>query len=115
MNNSDPKKTVDVVSFVHAVAKKRGWKLNGDADFLDMLVEGLQVNSERLGYLQCPCRLSWDDRSKDRDIICPCVYAADDIAEYGHCFCSLFFSADFDFSSQEISSIPERRPEHLFP
>lgn len=106
---------MDVRQFVHNVADKRQWKLNRDEDFLDMLVEGLQANLERLGYLQCPCRLSWDDRQKDKDIICPCVYAADDIAEYGHCFCSLFFSSDYDFDTQEPSSIPERRPEHLGP
>ncbi len=59
------------------------------------------MNLQRLGYYQCPCRLSWDDRTKDQDIICPCVYAHDDIAEFGHCFCSLYLSEEFDRSGEE--------------
>ncbi|PKL21232.1 MAG: ferredoxin:thioredoxin reductase [Spirochaetae bacterium HGW-Spirochaetae-4] len=108
-------KTIDVGQFVHNVAKNKGWSLNGDAEFLQSLVEGLEMNLQRLGYLQCPCRLSWDDREKDKDILCPCVYAADDIAEYGHCFCSLFLSPEFAALGTEPVSIPERRPENLFP
>ena len=106
---------IDVEKFVHSVAHKRHWSVNQDGDFLGMLIEGLQSNLERLGYLQCPCRLSWDDRQKDRDIICPCVYAEQDIAEYGRCYCSLFFDPSWDFDSEETASIPERRPEELFP
>lgn len=106
---------VDVPQFVHNVAAHHGWELNRDAEFLRFLVEGLESNVERLGYLQCPCRLSWDDREKDKDIICPCMYAPDDIAEYGHCFCSLFLSPEFAAKDVEPTSIPERRPEELFP
>jgi ferredoxin-thioredoxin reductase catalytic subunit len=106
---------VDVEKFVHNVSERRNWQLNQDADFLSMLIEGLELNLDRLGFLQCPCRLSWDDREKDKDIICPCVYAEEDISEYGHCFCSLFFDEDYDFTNSEPSSIPERRPENLYP
>ena len=106
---------IDISAFARNVAEKRGWKLNEDSNFLAMLIEGLQANLDRLGYLQCPCRLSWDDRTKDADIICPCVYAADDIDSYGHCYCSLFFNESFDFTTEEPSSIPERRLQHLFP
>jgi ferredoxin-thioredoxin reductase catalytic subunit len=112
MNNAN---SIDVSQFVHNVAKNKGWHLNGDAEFLQSLIEGLEMNLQRLGYLQCPCRLSWDDREKDKDILCPCVYAADDIAEYGHCFCSLFLSPEFAALRTEPASIPERRPENLFP
>lgn len=106
---------IDVSAFVQNVAEKRNWKLNEDTEFLQMLIEGLQANLNRLGYVQCPCRLSWDDRTRDADIICPCVYASEDIEAFGHCYCSLFFSTSYDFSAEEPSSIPERRPEHLFP
>jgi ferredoxin-thioredoxin reductase catalytic subunit len=43
------------------------------------------------------------------------VYAEQDIAEYGRCYCSLFFDPTWDFNSEETASIPERRPEELFP
>ena len=108
-------KQIDVARFVDNVAKKKGWRLNRDAEFLQSLIEGLQANLERLGYLQCPCRLSWDDREQDKDILCPCIYAIEDIAEFGHCFCSLFLSPEFAELGEEPASIPERRPEQLFP
>lgn len=114
-DGNENRSSIDVDQFVHNVAAKRNWQLSADSDFLEMLKEGLEANLDRLGYLQCPCRLSWDDRERDKDIICPCIYATDDIAEYGHCFCSLFFAHDYDFSENEPTSIPERRPEHLFP
>ena len=106
---------IDVAQFTRNVAKANSWVLNQDKEFLDSLIEGLEMNLDRLGYLQCPCRLSWDDRAKDRDIICPCIYAKEDIKEYGHCFCSLFLSEEFDQEHNEPQSIPERRPAHLFP
>ncbi|MDD3822993.1 MAG: ferredoxin-thioredoxin reductase catalytic domain-containing protein [Sphaerochaetaceae bacterium] len=106
---------IDVSRFVRNVATKKGWVLNQDPDFLASLIEGLEANLLRLGYLQCPCRLSWDDPKKDKDIICPCIYAGEDIAQYGHCFCSLYLSEEFARSAAEPASIPERRPEHLFP
>ncbi|MDD2296451.1 MAG: ferredoxin-thioredoxin reductase catalytic domain-containing protein [Sphaerochaetaceae bacterium] len=109
------KRELDVNAFVQRTAKVYGWEVQPDKTFLDELVEGLEKNLERLGYLQCPCRLSWDDRTKDRDIICPCTYAAADIDEYGHCFCALFCSSEFIKKGLEPTSIPERRPEHLYP
>jgi ferredoxin-thioredoxin reductase catalytic chain len=111
----EDKKLVDAHAFVKKVAAKNNWALNKDEEFLGNIVEGLLMNLQRLGYYQCPCRLSWDDRSKDADIICPCVYAKEDIAEFGHCFCSLYLSEEFDLSGAEPTSIPERRPQEKFP
>lgn len=48
-----------------------------------------------------------------RDVICPCVYAGEDITEYGHCFCGLFLSREFHTTGKEVQPIPERRPEEL--
>ena len=111
----EDKKLVDAQAFVRKVAAKNNWKLNRDEEFLGNIVEGLLMNLQRLGYYQCPCRLSWDDRAKDQDIICPCTYAQEDIAEFGHCFCSLYLSEEFDSSGEEPASIPERRPQERFP
>ena len=101
--------------FVEKVAAKRGWVLNPDQELLGDIVDGLAANANRLGYYQCPCRLSWDDRTKDKDIVCPCDYAAADIAQYGHCFCSLYLSPQFAASGKALGSIPERRPANRFP
>ena len=104
-----------VKQFAQKAAGKHGWEVQPDQDFLNAVLDGLLSNLQRLGYYQCPCRYSWDDRVKDRDIICPCSYAAEDIAEYGHCFCALFLSPEFIASGKEPGSIPERRPEELYP
>lgn len=97
------------------VAAKNGWKINPDKELADAVIEGLYSNYKEYGYFSCPCRESWGERSKDRDIICPCNYSTDDIDEFGHCFCALYISDTFFASKQEASSIPERRPSKLFP
>ncbi|MHA1973965.1 MAG: ferredoxin-thioredoxin reductase catalytic domain-containing protein [Candidatus Hodarchaeales archaeon] len=107
---SDNKKTIDdVKKYVQKIAERNDWKLNPNEEMFNDLVEGLMTNFNRLGYYNCPCRDSQEDRKKDRDIICPCKYAKEDIKEFGHCYCALYFDKDFDFS-QEITMIPERRP-----
>jgi ferredoxin-thioredoxin reductase catalytic subunit len=101
--------------FTLKAAQSKGWVLNPDQDFLESLQEGLLDNLKELGYYQCPCRMSWDQKQKDRDIICPCTYSVADIKEYGHCYCALFLSQEFLDSGKEPGSIPERRPQELFP
>lgn len=105
----------DIRRFAENVAQRNNWALNPDEGFLGDILEGLRSNRETLGYLQCPCRVSWDDVRKDRDIVCPCRYAAEDIAEFGHCYCALFFDPRFIQEGREAGSIPERRPEEYYP
>ncbi|MHA2233295.1 MAG: ferredoxin-thioredoxin reductase catalytic domain-containing protein [Candidatus Hodarchaeales archaeon] len=101
----------DVRAYVERIAQRNEWQLHSNFNgSLDLLVEGLQTNFNRLSYFNCPCRDSQEDPKLDRDIICPCRYAEPDIKEYRHCFCALFFAPDFDFT-RPISMIPERRPE----
>jgi ferredoxin-thioredoxin reductase catalytic chain len=110
------KKTFEEVQkFAAKVAEFRGWILNSDDEFLKYILEGHRENFNRLGYYACPCRETFDDREKDKDIICPCEYAEADIAEYGHCYCALFLSQEFSTSRKEAESIPERRPESRIP
>jgi ferredoxin-thioredoxin reductase catalytic chain len=104
-----------VRNFIEKAAQKRGWKVLSDQEMLGDLVAGLAANTERYGYLQCPCRESWGEREKDRDIICPCDYAPADIDEYGHCYCALYQSEQFNSLGKEPSAIPERRPDDRFP
>ncbi len=104
-----------VLRFIDNAATHNGWKVVEDKQLLSDLAEGLLANYERFGYMQCPCRDSWGEREKDRDIICPCNYAADDIEEFGHCYCALFQSQKFFDSGEEPIAIPERRPDDKFP
>lgn len=107
---SEKRSLEDVREYVQRVADKLGWKLNSDQVMLDHLVEGLRDNFNNLGYYNCPCRDSQQDRTKDKDITCPCVYAREaDVEEYGYCYCALFFRKDYDMS-RPVSMIPDRRP-----
>jgi ferredoxin-thioredoxin reductase catalytic chain len=112
---SSKKTPKDVQKYVGNIAQRHGWKLNPHEEMLGILVTGLMENFNRLGYYNCPCRDSQEDSRLDRDIICPCLYAREaDVEEYGHCYCALFFTKDFDMSG-EITIIPERRPYRAFP
>jgi ferredoxin-thioredoxin reductase catalytic subunit len=110
----DKKTSGDVRLYVEKIASRLNWKLNADADLLESLVEGLTSNFNRLGYYNCPCRDTQEDRTLDRDIICPCLYAREaDVEEFGYCYCALFFKADYD-QSKGFAMIPERRlPQNL--
>lgn len=100
----------DVKEYVERISIRNGWKLNSDKEQLDDLISGLQDNFNRLGYYNCPCRDSQEDRQLDRDIICPCRYAEPDIKNYGYCYCTLYQRLDFE-PSQPLKMIPERRPQ----
>ncbi len=110
---SKPKKEKnieDTRKFVEMVAKKNGWKLNPDAEFVDSLIEGLTINYNRYGYFSCPCRDADGIKEKDKDIICPCDYCRPDQKEFGHCYCGLYLTQEFYNTGKEPQGIPERRP-----
>lgn len=103
----------EVLEYCRRICERFDWRLQTDAEMLDSLVEGLQRNFNTLGYYNCPCRESQHDAKADRDIICPCLYAREaDVAEYGYCYCALFFRQDFD-PARATSQIPERRPPRV--
>lgn len=99
----------ETLRFTRMVAEKQGWVLTPDAAFYDDLVSGLNTNWNRYGYYLCPCRDTEGSREADADVLCPCVYARQDIEEHGHCFCSLYQSAAFAASGRPPQGIPERR------
>ncbi len=105
----------NVVRFAENAADRNGWVLNPDTDFRDSVIEGLYNNYQQFGYFQCPCREAWGEREKDRDVICPCKYCAEDVREFGHCYCGLYMSESFAGSGKEPASIPERRASGLAP
>ncbi len=87
----------------------KGYYLNPDREFVDMLLQGLLANQDRYGYLSCPCRLSTGKKEEDLDLVCPCDYRDDDLAEYGACYCALYVDEEVFAGNKEVTSIPERR------
>jgi ferredoxin-thioredoxin reductase catalytic chain len=94
----------------------RGFFFNKDKNKVFDLLQGLLVNKDRYGYMCCPCRLAASDREWDRDIICPCVYRAPDVEEFGSCYCALYVSKDWNEGKIPTDVyVPERRPpEKIF-
>jgi ferredoxin-thioredoxin reductase catalytic subunit len=107
MNEKKTKEQTKI--FTEMVAKKQGWVLTRDESLYEDLTDGLTTNYNRYGYYMCPCRDSDGNREADQDVICPCAYAAADISEYGHCYCSLYWSKEFAASGKKAEAIPERR------
>ena len=88
----------------------KGYYFNKDRQRVMDLMEALLVNKQRYGYMACPCRLAAGDKEADRDIICPCVYSAPDIAEFGSCYCNLYVSKAWNEDEMPHPYVPERRP-----
>lgn len=106
------------VDELHDALKKsqeaKGYYFNRDRERTFDLLRGLMTNRDRYGYMACPCRLASGEREKDRDIICPCVYRAPDVEEYGACFCQLYVSQSWNDGEIEQVQVPERRPSEKF-
>jgi ferredoxin-thioredoxin reductase catalytic subunit len=88
----------------------QGYFFNADRKRTMELLEALLKNKERYGYMVCPCRLASGDRENDKDIICPCVYRAPDVEEYGSCYCNLYVSKAWNDGTIDRDFVPERRP-----
>ncbi len=93
------------------VQEPKGFFFNADKKLVLELLEGLQANKERYGYMSCPCRLGFGDRETDADIICPCRYRDADVAEYGTCYCNLYVSKEWNEGIVAHAYVPERRPD----
>jgi len=98
-----------------SIQEPKGYFFNKDKAFVFDLLESLNANKERYGFMSCPCRLSSGIREKDKDIICPCVYREPDVKEYGSCFCGLYVSKEWNENKVPHVYVPERRPpEKIF-
>ena len=91
-------------------AKRNGYHLNPDPEFLNSLLEGLKQNEERYNYPSCPCRLASGKIEFDRDIICPCDYRDPDVMEFGACYCALYVDEKVNSGTVKLDPVPERRP-----
>ncbi len=87
----------------------KGYFFNKDKARVFELLQALIVNKERYGYMACPCRLASAERELDKDIICPCVYRAPDVEEFGSCYCNLYVSKDWNEDRVPHVYVPERR------
>ena len=104
----------DLYDMLKKAHERKGYYLNGDTEKTFELLRSLLTNKKRYGYMACPCRLASGKRDNDRDIICPCIYRAPDVKEYGSCFCSLYVSADWYTGKITREEVPERRPPELY-
>jgi ferredoxin-thioredoxin reductase catalytic chain len=100
----------ELYEMLRKVQEPKGYFFNKDKEFTLDLMKSLLVNKERYGYMVCPCRLASNDKEKDRDIMCPCAYRAQDVAEYGSCYCGLYVSRDWNEGRIVKRYVPERRP-----
>jgi ferredoxin-thioredoxin reductase catalytic chain len=96
------------------VQEPKGYFFSRDTEKVMDLMEGLLLNKERYGYMCCPCRLSANDREKDKDIICPCIYREPDVAQFGSCYCNLYVSTEWNEDKIPHGYVPERRPPEKF-
>jgi ferredoxin-thioredoxin reductase catalytic chain len=96
------------------VQEPKGYYFNKDTERVFELLEALLVNKDRYGYMSCPCRLASGQRDKDRDIICPCVYRAPDVEQYGSCYCNLYVSREWNEGTIPHVYVPERRVPEKF-
>jgi len=94
--------------YAQRVALHRGWVVNSDSELTQPILEGLSSQARRYGRPFCPCR-DIEEGQNNQDIVCPCRYAAEDISQYGQCYCGLFLSPTKD--PKTVDSIPERRPD----
>jgi len=100
----------DLHELLKNVQETKGYFFNRDKDLVFELLRSLLLNKDRYGYMSCPCRLASGDKETDKDIICPCVYRAPDVAEYGSCYCALYVSREWNENSRPHVYVPERRP-----
>jgi ferredoxin-thioredoxin reductase catalytic chain len=97
------------------IQEPKGYFFNNDEEKVSALLKGLLVNKNRYGYMSCPCRLASGNYEQDKDIICPCVYRAPDVAEYGSCYCNLYVSPEWNEGKMSHTYVPERRPPEKMP
>jgi ferredoxin-thioredoxin reductase catalytic subunit len=102
--------TAKLYDMLKKVQEPKGYYFSRDRAHVESLLEALLLNKERYGYMACPCRLAAGDRDADKDIICPCLYRAPDVEQYGSCYCNLYVSKAWNDGTIEHPYVPERRP-----
>ncbi len=107
--------TEQLYEMLRKIHAPKGYLFNKDKDVVSELLKGLLINKDRYGYMSCPCRLASGDYGKDKDIVCPCVYRAPDVEEFGSCYCNLYVSKEWNEEKIPHVYVPERRPPEKMP
>ena len=102
-------KPAELYDLLKKAQEPKGYYFNKDREWVLSILSDLLVNKERYGYSSCPCRLATGEREKDRDILCPCVYRAQDVKEFGSCYCNLYVSEDWNNDKVPHTYVPEWR------
>jgi ferredoxin-thioredoxin reductase catalytic subunit len=79
--------TLDIEARVDKFAKINGFVFH---DTKAKVLEGLKQRKSRYGDHYCPCRVVHQNADNSK-IVCPCVYAKEEVERDGHCHCNLFF------------------------
>ncbi len=104
----------EYVKLLEKVAERHGWKLNKDEELVLEFAKGLLENKKRYGFAYCPCRFPIGDKEIDKRIICPCVYAKEDIEKYGRCYCGLFISKEvYEGKTKAADVVPDKHAEFI--
>jgi ferredoxin-thioredoxin reductase catalytic subunit len=98
----------DYLKIFKRVAGNKGWKINPDDELVRSFAQGLIKNKERYGVAICPCRMATGKKEIDRLIICPCIYAEEDIKEYGRCYCGLYVSEEYIKAGMPEVLVPDK-------
>ncbi len=81
----------DLLNSWEKFTEKNDFKLNPDAEHVDMVAKGVLKNEEKFGLKLCPCRLRDGTREKDLELICPCNFKIQNTwKEKDMCWCGLF-------------------------
>ncbi len=107
---ADIREVEKLYEMLQKVQEPKGYFFNKDRQMVFDILGGLIENRRRYGYMSCPCRLGSGKREEDKDIICPCVYRAPDVEEFGSCYCNLYVSKEWNEGNIHNSYVPERRP-----
>jgi ferredoxin-thioredoxin reductase catalytic chain len=105
----------ELYGMLKKVQEPKGYHFNKDKERVFELLDALLVNKKRYGYMSCPCRLASGERKQDQDILCPCVYRAPDVEEFGSCYCNLYVSNAWNEEKVPHGQVPERRPPEKLP
>ncbi len=93
MDNDKEQEEIKIRTMLTEYAAHSPYTLNPDTKTVDRVVKGLVMRKIKYGYAYCPCRLVTGDAEKDKKIVCPCVYHAEEIEREGECHCQLFVAA----------------------
>lgn len=75
----------ELLDFSRKYAKSQGFKLNPDKKVLNKILDALLLNEKNEKFRYCPCKVHIMEN------ICPCKAHKQEIKEWGHCKCTLFW------------------------